>query len=141
VPRKSGPVDAVVLTHRGPDGEPVVVLSGRLGLSCVSGVRDAVMKARTDARELLRVDVSRVAAIDPAGVRTLVACRRLAACVGVELLLVRPSEPVTRRMELTGLTKVIKVENGTVLPPAAAAGRPVWDRSPSLAARGATNRR
>jgi anti-anti-sigma factor len=135
-----GRTDTVVLTHRGTDGEPVVVLSGRLGISSVARLRDAVMNARTDAKALLRVDLSRVSAIDAVGVRTLVACRRLTATLGVDLLLVHPSHAAAKRLARTGLAKVFRVEHGTDQPAPTYADRPMWNRHPSLAAGAATHR-
>jgi anti-anti-sigma factor len=123
-----------VLTHRGADGEPVVVLSGRLGIHCVGGFRDAVMAARTQAQDKVRVDLSRVPEVDGVGVRTLVACRRLAASAGVDLVLVRPSDAVSRRLGLSRPAKVFGVDHGAGQPTAVAAHRRAIGRPAPLAA-------
>lgn len=135
--QQPGQTGTVVLTHRGGDGEPVVVLSGRLGISAVGGFRDAVMDARAQARQRLRVDLSRVAAVDGVGVRTLVACRRLAATAGVDLVLVRPSEAVIQRLGLTRLATVFRVDYGAAEPTAVGGAGPFLNPLATLAASGA----
>src|SRR3954466_11489610 len=70
---------ALVLTHHGSDGEPIIVLSGRLGINSVGRLRDTVMTVREQVQDVLCVDASRVRSIDAAGWRTLIACRRLVA--------------------------------------------------------------
>ena len=109
----------VVLAHRGSDGEPVIVLAGALTGSCVRRFRDTVMEQRNVAQRLLRIDMSRVSAVDPVGIRTLVACRRLAAAAGVDLLLVHPSWVVSQRLGLGRSANTFGVERGIANPPTA----------------------
>ena len=102
--------DAAVLTHQGPDGEPVIVVSGRLGMSCVGRLRDEAMTLREETRQVLRIDTSRVHSIDAVGWRTLVACRRLVAASGAELRLVRPSIVIARQLHANAVGIAFHVE-------------------------------
>jgi anti-anti-sigma factor len=98
-----------VLTHERPAGEVEILLAGRLDLSCVGRLRDAVLQASRAANGRVAVDVSRVTAVDSVGLRTLIACRRLAAAVGVQMVLERPSRVLYARLATTGLLRTFKV--------------------------------
>lgn len=100
---------SVVLTHHRPGGEVEVVLAGRLDISCVGRLRNAVLLASDDATGELSVETSRVTAVDGVGLRTLIACRRLAAALGVQLVLERPSESLIGRLARTGLLRTFTV--------------------------------
>jgi anti-anti-sigma factor len=100
---------SVVLTHERPAGDVEILLAGRLDLSCVGRLRDAVLQASHDADGRVAVDVSRVTAVDSVGLRTLIACRRLAAAVGVQMVLERPSAVLYSRLATTGLLRTFKV--------------------------------
>lgn len=108
--KRNSTAAAVVLTHQDEHGDPTVVVAGRLGMHSVARLRNAVLSARTETRTVLRIDLSRVSGVDRAGLRTLIACRRIAAAVDVELLLVRPSPDVHRRLAQIGLDRVLAVE-------------------------------
>ena len=100
-------VPPVVLVHQGPDGEAHIVVSGRLDISCAGRLRNAVVSAAYEAKGRIAVDVSRVTAVDPIGLRTLVACRRLAAAVGIELVLLHPSPVLASRLARCGLHRTM----------------------------------
>lgn len=99
----------VVLSHKRPNGEVEVLLSGRLDMSCVGRLRDAVLLASRDADGQVAVETSRVTAVDGVGLRTLIACRRLAAALGVQMTLERPSQSLVARLSSTGLLRTFKV--------------------------------
>lgn len=106
---------SVVLAHERGPGDVQILLSGRLDISCVGRLRDAVLQASHGARGRLGVDTSRVIAVDGVGLRTLIACRRLAAALGVQMVLERPSRPLLARLSSTGLLRTFKVAG---MPPA-----------------------
>lgn len=100
---------SVVLVHQRPRGEIEILLAGQLDISCVGRLRDAVLRASQNAQRQIAIDLSRVTAVDGVGLRTLVACRRLAAAVGLEMVLVRPSRPLFSRLSRTGLLRTLVV--------------------------------
>ena len=110
---KAPKVDGVVLTHQGAGGETVIVLSGKLGADTATRLIGAVLREGALACQRLRLDVRRVTGIDTAGLQALIACRRLAAGSGVELVLARPSRHVADWLRRTGLSRVIPVDYAT----------------------------
>ncbi|HVT64241.1 MAG TPA: STAS domain-containing protein [Mycobacteriales bacterium] len=100
---------STVLTHRRRDGEIEVLLVGRLDLSCVGRLRDAVLLASHETTNYVAVEASRVTAVDGVGLRTLIACRRLATALGVQMVIVRPSAPLFTRLASTGLLRTFRV--------------------------------
>jgi anti-anti-sigma factor len=121
----NGTRPSVVLSHHRPGGEVEVLLAGRLDISCVGRLRDAVLLASRDAKGQVAVETSRVTDVDGVGLRTLIACRRLAAALGVQMVLERPSPPLMSRLARTGLLRTFKV---TGAPPASDVGFTVSDR-------------
>jgi anti-anti-sigma regulatory factor len=119
---------SVVLSHRRPGGEVEVVLAGRLDLRCVGRPRDAVLLASLSAGGRVAVETSRVTAVDGVGLRTLIACRRLAAALGVQMVLERPSRPLLARLSQTGLLRTFKVSGALPAPDDAAASGSAPDR-------------
>ncbi|HVT22345.1 MAG TPA: STAS domain-containing protein [Mycobacteriales bacterium] len=99
----------IVLVHRRPEGETEVVLVGRLDIGCVGRLRNAVVRAADESNARITVDASRVTAVDPVGLRTLVACRRLAAAIGIDMILWRPSPPLQARLRRIGLDRTLTV--------------------------------
>lgn len=112
---------SVVLAHRRPDGQMEILLAGHLDINCVGRLRDAVMSATYNGRERVVVDASRITDVDSVGLRTLVACRRLAVAAGVQLVLDRPSPSLLARLASTGLLRTFTVtgevsDHGNPLP-------------------------
>lgn len=107
---------SVVLAHERANGDVEILLAGRLGLSCVGRLRDAVLQASHDSSGRVAVDTSRVTAVDGVGLRTLIACRRLAAVLGVQMILERPSRPLLARLSSTGLLRTFKVTGAPAAP-------------------------
>jgi anti-sigma B factor antagonist len=93
------PVDA--------DGVLVATLDGELDLDSADHVRDSLAEAvRLFACHRLQVDVSRLTFIDSYALGALVSARNTAAGAGVPLILVDPSPPVRKAIEVTGLADV-----------------------------------
>ena len=79
-----------------------VVLSGEFDLASVPQFRQAVEQAKTPW-ERAEIDMSDVVFMDSSGLQALVHLNNAAHEQGFEVTLVRPSHPVRRLLELTGL--------------------------------------
>ena len=55
----------------------------------------------------VELDCDGVTFLDSAGVRALIVSRNAASRVGIDLVVVRPSEPITRVIEMTGLVGLL----------------------------------
>lgn len=92
-------------------GRVTVVATGEIDLSTADDLLAAVCGVVDAGPEQVAVDLSGVTFFGSDGVRCLVAGRQYAADVadGVELVIVRPSEPVRRVLEVTALDTVLRV--------------------------------
>lgn len=102
------PKDALVnFTPVDADGLLLAELDGELDLDCADTVRDtlAAAAAGTGCRFLV-VDVSRLSFIDSYALGALVSARNTAAAAGVTMSLAKPSPPVRKAIEVTGLADV-----------------------------------
>jgi anti-sigma B factor antagonist len=79
-----------------------VTLAGEFDLASVPEFRRAVEQSET-AWERAEIDMSDVAFMDSSGLQALVHLSNRAHEKGFEVTLVRPSHPVIRLLELTGL--------------------------------------
>jgi anti-sigma B factor antagonist len=73
-----------------------------------SSAREAIDAAGSHG--VVHLDMSDVSFMDSSGLRTLMALRSHAADVEVDLVLRRPSRPVTRLLELTSLAEHFSIE-------------------------------
>lgn len=85
-------------------GFPCVVrLVGELDLASVSRVSERLADLHSD----IEVDCSRLDFIDAAGLRALLAAQCACAARGSTLVVVEPSRPMRRLLDLTGLDTVL----------------------------------
>ena len=90
-----------------PDGLVVATLTGELDLDRADEVRDNLAAvSATPGCVYLRVDVSGLDFIDSYGLGALVSARNSAAAKGVTFTLEKPSPPVRKAIEVTGLGDV-----------------------------------
>jgi anti-sigma B factor antagonist len=95
--------DLVLSTDR-DGGRAVLTVRGELDAYSSPGLEDQVSRLIADQVQEVVLDLSETAFLDSSGLRAiLTAQRRLGENHG-ELKLRRPSEPVTRLLEITGLT-------------------------------------
>lgn len=89
------------------DGTAEVVLRGHLDISVAEEVRRALLVDVLGTRpKRLEIDLAGVGFIDSSILGVLVATRKRAAALGVELVLRQPSERVRHLFEATGLDRV-----------------------------------
>jgi stage II sporulation protein AA (anti-sigma F factor antagonist) len=90
-----------------PDGLVVATLTGEVDLDRADDVRDSLAAAAAETGcHYLRVNVSGLDFIDSYGLGALVSARNSAAAKGVTLTLEKPSPPVRKAIEVTGLGDV-----------------------------------
>jgi anti-sigma B factor antagonist len=88
-------------------GVPVVATPAEIDITNTEALRSALLKAATDRRGMLVVDMTRTRFCDSAGLHTLIAAHSRARAEGREMLLVIPGAPVLRVFALTGMDRVI----------------------------------
>jgi anti-sigma B factor antagonist len=97
-------VDAVV------DGDRVtLVLRGELDIATAPRLRAAVLRHATARREII-VDLAELEFIDSTGVRALVVAAQEARTARAKLTYVRPSDRVSRTLELCGMLGALPFE-------------------------------
>jgi anti-sigma B factor antagonist len=89
--------------HKRTEGDTLhVTLSGEFDISSIGEFRSAVERSETEWRRV-DIDLSDVVFMDSSGLQALVQLNNRAHDHGLEVTLVRPSHPVARLLELTGL--------------------------------------
>jgi anti-sigma B factor antagonist len=100
-----GPEGLQIQSGRGPDGEPLITVTGELDLMGADALRQAIAAALQSGRDRLALDLSGLRFIDSAGLAVLIE-----AASRVETVELRsPSDAVRRAVELTGLTDVLRM--------------------------------
>ena len=85
------------------DGETLhVTLVGEFDLSSIDAFRDAIEHSDAPWKEA-KIDMRDVVFMDSSGLQALVSLNNRAQERGLSVTLVRPSHPVARLLELTGL--------------------------------------
>jgi anti-sigma B factor antagonist len=89
------------------DGTVDVILHGHLDISVVDEIRRALLVDVLGTRpQRLSIDLSDVGFLDSSVLGVLVATRKRATALGIELVLHAPSERVEHILEATGLDRV-----------------------------------
>jgi anti-anti-sigma factor len=102
-----------------------VRLAGEIDFASVGAARHAVLGLSEGTRRIV-LDLSRVTYCDAAGIRFLIAARRLARRAGADLVVRYPLRSVARLLDLTGTLRLI-------CPDISGAGVPVPDAAVSSA--------
>ncbi|WP_430781802.1 STAS domain-containing protein [Actinoplanes sp. G11-F43] len=99
---------ALITYETSTDGVTLrVALSGELDLADADEVRDNLAAAARASRyQVLQIDVADVTLIDSYALGALVSVRNSAAAAGVTVTLVNPSPPVSKAIQVTGLSEV-----------------------------------
>jgi anti-anti-sigma factor len=95
---------AAFVTTTSQDSAPVLAVSGDLDISGVDEFLAHADRLLAGASDTIEVDLSGVTFIDSSGLGALVRLHKTAGDVGSELRLTNVPRPVTRILELTGLT-------------------------------------
>jgi anti-sigma B factor antagonist len=97
-----------VLTIPGPEHVTLRV-SGEIDLGTAPQLREAALEALRHHGSDLRLDLRDVHFMDSTGIEVLLATRRRAALEGGSLTLVRPSRPVQRILQVTGVDRLFEI--------------------------------
>ncbi|MGH3191871.1 MAG: ChaB family protein [Streptosporangiaceae bacterium] len=89
------------------EGVPVVVAPEEIDVTNAEMLRSALLKAATDGRDTLVVDMTRTRFCDSSGLHVLLAAHKRAQAEGREVLLVVPSAAVLRVFAITGADRLI----------------------------------
>lgn len=90
------------------DGRTVVSVVGELDTEVADRLRDAGLAAATGA-DGFAMDLSGVDFIDSSGLAALIAINNALQATGSHLTVLRPSRPVRRILEITGLNTAFTV--------------------------------
>lgn len=91
-------------------GLPVLVITGELDLATAPDVREAIRSTFLATGDRIVLDMSRVTFIDSTGIRTVLEAQQHATAT---LVLVAPSAPVTRVLDVTRLRgRFVEVSTG-----------------------------
>jgi len=102
--------DLVLATERN-GSRAVLAVRGELDAYSAPGLEDQISRLLGDGVDEIVLDLSTTGFLDSSGLRAiLTAQRRLAENTG-RMLLRSPSEPVTRLLEITGLTDHFTLES------------------------------
>lgn len=93
-----------------PEGNPVVVAKGEVDLGSAPKLRDAILKAVKGAKDQVSVDLSGVAYMDSSGVATLVEGLKACREPGKAFVLLAPSQPVMKVLQLSRLDSVFTIK-------------------------------
>jgi anti-sigma B factor antagonist len=84
-----------------------VVISGELDNSSAPRLISMVQEIASPPVHGIELDCKGVTFLDSAGVRALIVSRNDAARMGIDAVVVQPSPPVTRVIEMTGLVGLL----------------------------------
>ena len=104
---------AEFVTTPGADAAPVLAVSGDLDISGVEEFLDHAARLLDDGTAGIEVDLGGVTFIDSSGLGALVRLQRTATVAGRHLRLTNVPRPVTRILELTGLTDLFTERSGS----------------------------
>ena len=99
----------LVFHHEERDGCRTLAVSGEIDISTAPGLRRELDTLIAEAHSPAVVDLSAVTFIDASGLSELVAARRKVAHTDVEIVLVDPSAPCRRILEVTGLDRAFEI--------------------------------
>ena len=84
------------------DGVCSIKVSGEVDAHSCEEMRAALVAAFADGQRTIAVDLADVSFIDSSGLRVLISAYKNAEEAGGSLVVVAPSEPVVRLLEITG---------------------------------------
>jgi anti-sigma B factor antagonist len=87
-----------------------IVLTGEIDAHTAGSVRDELLRVRVPAAGDLRVDLSNVTFIDSSGLRIILEVHQEMQRNGRRLVLLDPSKPVARLVEIAGLASQLHLD-------------------------------
>ena len=100
----------VAYHHEDRDGRRTLAVSGEIDIATAPGLRHELETLIAEAHSPAVLDLSAVTFIDASGLSELVAAQRKVAHTDVEIVLVDPSAPCRRILEVTGLDRAFEIE-------------------------------
>ena len=94
----------LVLTTEIEGDRAVIAIKGELDAYTAPGVEEQIAKLISEQTNDIVLDLSETAFLDSSGLRAILTAHRKLTNEQGSLTLRRPSEPVTRLLEITGLT-------------------------------------
>jgi stage II sporulation protein AA (anti-sigma F factor antagonist) len=105
-------VESLLRTQLGRNGAPVTLfVTGELDVASGPALEHAVARVLDGQSEDFRLDLSALVFMDSTGARSLLRVHNRLEALGRRLVLVSPTPPVRRVLELLGLDKLIDVED------------------------------
>jgi anti-sigma B factor antagonist len=101
--------DLVLHTEADGDGT-LLTVRGELDAYTAPGLEEQIARLIESGARRIVLDLSETAFLDSSGLRAILTSQRKVAEATGELRLRRPSEPVTRLLEITGLTEHFPVD-------------------------------
>lgn len=93
-----------------PGGNTLIAAQGEVDLGSAPKLREAILKAVKTAKAQVGVDLSGVAYMDSSGVATLVEGLKACREPGKAFVLVAPSQPVMKVLQLSRLDAVFTIK-------------------------------
>jgi anti-anti-sigma factor len=104
-------VESLLRTQLGRNGAPLTLfVTGELDIASGPALEHAVARVLDGQGEDFRLDLSALVFMDSTGARSLLRVHNRLEALGRRLVLVSPTPPVRRVLELLGLDKLIDVE-------------------------------
>jgi len=100
----------LVLSTQTDGDRSVLAIKGELDAYTAPGLEEQVTRSVAGGTRTVVLDLRGTTFLDSSGLRAILTLQRRLAESGGELPLGRPSEPVTRLLEITGLTEHFTVE-------------------------------
>lgn len=101
---------ALELNVTEPNGDALVAARGEVDLGSAPQLRDAILKGVKKATQQVGVNLSEVAYMDSSGVATLVEGLKACREAGKTFVLVAPSGPVLKVLQLSRLDSVFTIK-------------------------------
>ena len=102
---------AVDVTHL--NGAGTVTLTGELDVHTSPGLRDVLQELLESGQRNLVIDLSELEFVDSTGLGVLVGALKKARQSGGDVELHTPSPAIRKALEITGLTQVFRVADGS----------------------------
>jgi anti-sigma B factor antagonist len=101
----------LVLTTETQGDRSIIAIKGELDAYTAPAVEELIGKLVSEHIAKIVLDLSETGFLDSSGLRAILTAHRRLAGENGTLILRSPSEPVTRLLEITGLTDHFRVEN------------------------------
>jgi anti-sigma B factor antagonist len=102
----------LVLTTETTGDRSLIAIKGELDAYTAPAVEEQISKLMSSGAKNISLDLSETGFLDSSGLRAILTAHRRLENEHGALTLRRPSEPVTRLLEITGLTDHFRVERG-----------------------------